>query len=407
MANENLTLTQAQLATCKPVPGEGGKALRAYCPFHGSDNQRSLRIDAATGHFKCFACGAWGYTEEARERWATDRQAERASNPKPNPPGFKPLAAEREAAPTAARSDLPELLATYQAALPCTWGAKYLEHRKIPLGLAQQYGVGYAAAGTWPGRPWKWGRLVFPHTEPGGEVVNLYGRAVGSNEKVPKKLRHDHLSGTKGIFNARALRMGEGPLFICEGVFDALSLIAAGYPRAVAIFGTNGWRWEWAREVKQIVFAMDADKAGESWRELARQAVLRGKHVAYLSPEAYGGHKDASEAWQAGALRVGAWPILGEPEPESADALIKRQGWALIESTVLGEQVVLAADAEAARQAPAGFAIYTMEEVGRIGDNPAALRAVHRFKRLMGGTVTGVRQEQKEAPQLEPEVLAL
>jgi hypothetical protein len=406
MANENLTLTQAQLATCKPSPGEGGKALRAYCPFHGSDNQRSLRIDAATGHFKCFACGAWGYTEKARERWATDRQAERASNPKPNPPGFKPLAAEREAAPTAARSDLPELLATYQAALPCTWGAKYLEHRKIPLGLAQQYGVGYAAAGTWPGRPWKWGRLVFPHTEPGGEVVNLYGRAVGSNEKVPKKLRHDHLSGTKGIFNARALRMGEGPLFICEGVFDALSLIAAGYPRAVAIFGTNGWRWEWAREVKQIVFAMDADKAGESWRELARQAVLRGKQVAYLSPEAYGGHKDASEAWAAGVLRIGAWPgATTEKDPETAEELMARQGWVLIESGVLGERIALAKNETAARQAPKETVTYTLAEMGRIGDNAEALRAIHQAKRLIGGTVTAVRHV--PAQEAKQEVLAL
>lgn len=305
MATENLTLNQAQLATCKPIPGEGGRALRAYCPFHGSDKQRSLRIDATTGRFNCFACGAWGYTEEAREQWRADRQAERANNPKKNPPGPKPLAAEREAPPPPARSDLPALLSTFQSALPGTWGAKYLEMRGIPLTLAQRHGVGYAAAGTWPGRNWRWGRLVFPHTEPGGEVVNLYGRAVGSDSKTPKKVRHDHLSGAKGYFNAGALRSGEGPLFVCEGAFDALSLIAAGYRRAVAIFGVNGWRWEWARGVRQLVFAMDADRAGAKWRELARQAVLRGQQVAYLSAEAYGGYKDASDAWAAGVLRIG------------------------------------------------------------------------------------------------------
>jgi len=301
---------------------------------------------------------------------------------------------------------LPELLATYQAALPCTWGAKYLEHRKIPLGLAQQYGVGYAAAGTWPGRPWKWGRLVFPHTEPGGEVVNLYGRAVGSNEKVPKKLRHDHLSGTKGIFNARALRMGEGPLFICEGVFDALSLIAAGYPRAVAIFGTNGWRWEWAREVKQIVFAMDADKAGESWRELARQAVLRGQQVAYLSAEAYGGYKDASDAWAAGVLRIGAWPgeTADEQKSETAEEAMARQGWVLIDSEILGERIALARDETAAQRAPEGIVVYTLAETGRMGGDPVTMRAVHKAKCLVGGTVTAVRHV---PAQMTQEVLAL
>lgn len=33
------------------------------------------------------------------------------------------------------------------------------------------------------------------------------------------------------------------------------------------------------------------------WRELARQTWLRGKQVAFLPPEAYGGHKDVNEAW--------------------------------------------------------------------------------------------------------------
>jgi hypothetical protein len=56
-SNENLTLSDAQLATCEPITGEGGKALRGYCPFHGSDTQRSLRINVKTGHFKRHSCG--------------------------------------------------------------------------------------------------------------------------------------------------------------------------------------------------------------------------------------------------------------------------------------------------------------------------------------------------------------
>jgi hypothetical protein len=303
-ANENLTLTEAELAECKPTQGEGGRSIRAFCPFHGSDKQRSLRVDAATGRFNCFACGAWGYMEEARKRWAADRQGSNPDKSREN----EPLSAEKEAAPTPARMDLPMLLAGYQAALSGSWGAKYLARRKIPLEVAQRYGVGYAAAGKWPGRSWKWGRLVFPHTEPGGQVVNLYGRAVGTNANTPKALRHDHLSGVKGLFNARALQGGEGPLFVCEGAFDAMSLIAAGYPRAVAIFGVNGWRWNWARDIERIVFAMDADTAGEAWRDLAYQAVLRGKQVAYVSTDAYGGHKDVNDAWVAGVLRIGTWP---------------------------------------------------------------------------------------------------
>jgi len=72
--------------------------------------------------------------------------------------------------------------------------------------------------------------------------VNLYGRAVGPAEQVPKAKRHDHLPGVKGYFNATALQVGAGPLWVCEGAFDALALVAAGVRRVVAIFGVQDWR---------------------------------------------------------------------------------------------------------------------------------------------------------------------
>jgi hypothetical protein len=47
-----------------------------------------------------------------------------------------------------------------------------------------------------------------------------------------------------------------------------------------------------------LVFALDAAAAGQQpWRQLARQAALRGTWVAGLEPAAYGGWKDVSEAW--------------------------------------------------------------------------------------------------------------
>jgi hypothetical protein len=89
---------------------------------------------------------------------------------------------------------------------------------------------------------------------------------------------------------------------------DAAALLAAGVSRVVAVFGVQGWRWDWVREVRALVFALDADTAGQQqWRQLARQAALRGKRVAVLPPESYGGQKDVSEAWVAGALAVDTW----------------------------------------------------------------------------------------------------
>jgi DNA primase len=379
MSYQKLTLSESDLARCRPVRRGGSSKVRAFCPFHGSDKQRSLSLDLVSGRFQCFACGAWGYTEEASERWRkehapqtiqagikqsrppvviTDRGASgrgvSSSTLKSSSPGNKPAsnnafdsqsvitssevtfftpppetkAASRSSGASLPSSmsdsgvnspepkqnhyDLQRLSQAYQAALPNSWGAEYLRRRGISLELALRYGVGYASPGTWAhkARDWKWGRLVFPHTDPDDQLINFYGRAVGSDEKVPKTQRHDHLPGSKAYYNAAALHEGTGPLFITEGVFDALSLIAAGYTRTIAIFGVNGWRWEWlGRDVTSLVFALDADQTGQnSWRTLAREACLRGKKVGFFPPEAYGGHKDINEAWLAGVLQLEEQP---------------------------------------------------------------------------------------------------
>src|SRR5260370_34947547 len=111
----------------------------------------------------------------------------------------------------------------------------------MPLALAQQLGVGYAAPGFWPhpARDWRGGRVVFPHTTPEGCLVNLYGRAVGTAEQVPKAKRHDHLPCAKGYFKAAVLHPGDGPLWVCEGAFAAPPRLAAGVASRGAAFGVR------------------------------------------------------------------------------------------------------------------------------------------------------------------------
>ena len=200
----------------------------------------------------------------------------------------------------------------YQSALPGSLGERYLRWRGIAFEVARNLGIGFAADGRWahvdprtgrPLRQWKHGRVVFPHTDPEGRLVNLYGRAVGG-DSVPKQVRHDHLTGSKGYFNGGAICRGTGPLYVCEGPFDAAALMTAGIPRVLAIFGVNGWRWDWMRSVREIVFAFDADDAGERWRAFAQEAILRGKKVSFLPPSALGGAKDINEAWVKGTLAL-------------------------------------------------------------------------------------------------------
>jgi hypothetical protein len=149
--------------------------------------------------------------------------------------------------------------------------------------------------------------VTFPETNPAGDLLNIYGRAIGD---VARELRHHHLPGSKGLINGGLLGkwtryFSQEPLFVCEGGFDLLSLAAADYVRAVALIGVTGMRWNWFENVQEIIVAFDNDEneIGQTKaRELAREAERRGKKVTVLPPEAYSGYKDANEAWVHGAL---------------------------------------------------------------------------------------------------------
>ena len=77
---------------------------------------------------------------------------------------------------------------------------------------------------------------------------------------------------------------------------------------AGAIFDMQAWCWDEVRDIRALVFALDAHAAGQQeWLQLARQAALRGTVGGGATPpHAYGGWKDVSEAWTAGAGPIGA-----------------------------------------------------------------------------------------------------
>ena len=200
----------------------------------------------------------------------------------------------------------------YQRLLaPNSLGDAYLRSRGIPYEIAKQYGLGYCPENEWchvnkKGKPtmvWKFGRITVPHTTPKGRTINIYSRAIGEESKIKnprvlqyfQRVKHAHLPGAKGVFNGQALQ--EDTVFLCEGVFDALSLICAGYPNTIALFGVNNIPWDWI-QAKRLIFCLDNDATGSKvLHDLALQAVLRGKQVLYLDKSVYRGLKDLNEVW--------------------------------------------------------------------------------------------------------------
>lgn len=272
---------------------------------HG-DATRSAEISRKGLTWHCHACGKGG---SVIDLWAVAQgvslaEAGRAleasyglghsrdtlrSAPRPISP---PAPALRPAG-----SDVQAALEAFHAALAWSDHARqYLEGRGIPRAVAVQAGLGFARKGVWPnergdGQP----RLVAPVTTPDGTLLTLYGR---STMPCSKQLRHDFLPGDKGIFNAKALK--DETVVLTEGVFDALSILAAGKP-AAALCGLSireAWWWEIA--ARTIILAVDADDAGQQrGQALAKQASKAGKEVITLQTAELGGHKDLNEYWVA------------------------------------------------------------------------------------------------------------
>jgi len=178
--------------------------------------------------------------------------------------------------------------------------AQYLLQRKIPIELAKQYQVGFAPYGHWPHyneskrliRQWRPGRIVFPVWQ-GNDVINLYGRVAGP---CPHRMRHDFLPGLKGVWNGNVLS-NNLMVYLPEGVFDALSLIAAGHPNTGAINGCHGIDWVKVK-AKVICFCLDPETIGSKrWQSILTHAARAGKKVVYLPAESFRGCKDLNQLW--------------------------------------------------------------------------------------------------------------
>ena len=272
--------------------GEGrvsGEFLRFYCPVHGSDKQLSLSVRKDNGYFKCFVCGAKGFLSEFKAEYFRGKI--------PPPRVEHTTAATRinhqndSATKQLITLDRSPLLAKFQRELIVgSEGHRYVSKRGLSFDLAAAHGLGYAPPGTWPGGAITCsGRMVFPHNDVAHKTVNIYGRAI--DDRSP---RHLHLSGPKGVFNVGAL--SQETAYVCEGAIDAMSLIAAGYPDSCAIFGVYGLRWDWIT-AKEIIFCFDQDTAGEKFKLLAWEGLLRGKKVYQFPWRRYPRRKDMNEIW--------------------------------------------------------------------------------------------------------------
>ena len=310
---------------------ESGERLRAICPIHGGDHQRSLSIDRSTGWGFCHCCHATVLVEALSSSlvFAGGGQALRKrTRADVQPTATTPSWQRDEVA--ALKAALPLMC----EALAFSWRAqRYLDERGIPLLSASAAGVGYLSRAVWEQisslegqhllKRWI-GRILFPLVSPYGQ--GFIGRTLlqwepGMDENTHKALldrpgapRRWIKTNPAGWFGGDALQSSEGLLILVEGGFDRLALLSAGMPAesVLALVGTAArpsWLHWLAPRLKSVVLALDADSGGEEAMErLAGEFQQAGLAVSLCPPprDRYG--KDWSERWR----RLGPqslWPL--------------------------------------------------------------------------------------------------
>ncbi|SEU02844.1 toprim domain-containing protein [Paracoccus homiensis] len=144
------------------------------------------------------------------------------------------------------------------------------------------------------------------HDQIGNAVVFPYRRDgkpyAGKFRAVEKKDWRSSHGVTRGLFNEDCLRDGDGPVVITEGEIDALSVMQAGYTRAVSL--PDGWTADGGkrqvlidveaqlRAAPYVIVAGDNDEAGASLPRTVAN-IIPGHDVRYVRwPE---GCKDAND----------------------------------------------------------------------------------------------------------------
>jgi len=325
-----------QSELCDPM--NMGEYVRAYCHIHGSDHQRSLSINKATGWGHCFnaACNAtvlvaeWNPTVAKRLIQLYYRGLTPAPSPAYQPRKNRTLLVTQpvllrppKPVPKWQQDELTMLLSLDEqmckALVHSQRAQAYLRERGIPLEVALATGVRYLPPGLinnletqkQRGILLRWAeRILFPLASPAGKGYigrSLWHWQPGMDENTHKSLLEQPRRPRRWIKTNPAGWFGVDPdqlsssIILVEGAFDRLTLLLAGFDAAgvVALAGTaapNDWV---PSHVKSAVLAFDGDQGGkEATSRLEDQLVQAGIHVILCSPPQDRWGKDWNERYR-------------------------------------------------------------------------------------------------------------
>jgi hypothetical protein len=315
--------------------GDGWRSYHCPMPACADGGRPSLRVNMATGGYKCHRCGTTGLLAEWRD---DDRPSDARAR------GHRALARATRAPPPA------------MAPAPETWPWRDQWDAAMPIG----------AAGAEPGMAYVWGRAIVPVTamasgvrycprfgttqrldadgmprwrSPGPAVLAPLWAPVGPSRTLALTgVQGRYIDGREADGWRKVQTGGTGafltdgaddadPVAIVEGPFDALAMAddGSGWLGTPAIACTRASlpAWLLSRVLDRcVIVAYDADDAGDRGADVAIAALkAAGAIVTRRRPR---GHKDWADArlreWRD-AYRPETWPPPHDPDAPALDDL--------------------------------------------------------------------------------------
>lgn len=297
-----------------------GRNFVAVCPFH-NDTNPSLQISAEKQIFKCFACGtggnAIGFVQEFEKTSFIEAARKVAEIVGFHDPRLEAMAKPK--APIDPEKQklfacINDLQSFYRYSLMTPEGEKareYLKKRNLDLPQQQKYAIGYAPVDG--GRTIQFleakghsrksiedigiamaregmsdvnaGRLIFPLSDPEGQVIGFSARQLEKNGTSKYVNSPETKIFHKGevlynYHNAAKTAHRTGYCYVLEGFMDVMALDKAGIPEAIALMGTALTKTQVNLLKKlrcEIRLCLDGDQAGQKGMMAAIRLLVEAK----------------------------------------------------------------------------------------------------------------------------------
>lgn len=265
---------------------KAGVNYRACCPFH-SEKTPSFVVSPVKQIFKCFGCGIGGNIFRFIQEYegVSFRESVAVASK------FAGVPVSKLGYSSKKQHIYDALSGTAEFFISCRDEKAFqdfVEERNLSDDIIDEYMIGYAPdsyvfeipetssgpAGLLaaPGKPKFRGRVMFPFTDPTGNVIGFTGRDAWNSDKRPKYLNSSSTPLFKkgevlfGFYQAKPYIRESSQVILVEGQMDVIATAQAGMRNVLASSGTAFTKRQallLSKHCKSVIIMFDGDKAGK------------------------------------------------------------------------------------------------------------------------------------------------